>query len=94
MPKIHVTLDTRGRISNDSLGELREAFTRNKPASCHVTTTDLVSQVLSIAHSELRGAHVFEGTLPDQTTVLFTRDSPPAGASWSAIFSRQSENRS
>lgn len=83
---LHVQINNQAQITNDTLGELRAILERAKPKDeCDFPTVTLVRQTLDLAARYLKNSHVFEGTFPDGTLVIFTGERLPPGVSREAL---------
>jgi len=77
---LHITINGKGQITNDTLHELKVILERNRPKDeCDFPTVTLVRQTLDLAVEYLKKSHVFEGTFPDGSLVIFTGERLPPG---------------
>ena len=90
MKPIHVSLNRKSQIANDSLGELQSALNRNR-GECELPIATLTRQTLDLAERELvSGADVWDTSCADGTQILFTRE----GSRGEQFIIRKMENAS
>ena len=83
---LHIVLDSKDRIANDSLSDFYRLIAPFKKASgCELSEATLARQFLDLASQELKRSDVFEASLGKET-IYFTRSGGRAFRTVEAII--------